>query len=119
MWRAGHAACFAVIPGFTFRRTSITHSTIAASVPAFINSSHSVVFRTSVLVDWLAVFGVVLDDIPRLQATLPSRYTTLIDENIYDDHSWILSFQSAAPGLAPGSIRPSAGMAAYRSSTAS
>ena len=24
------------------------------------------------LVDWLAVFGIVLDDIPRLQATLPS-----------------------------------------------
>jgi transcriptional regulator with XRE-family HTH domain len=58
------------------------------------------------LVDWLAVFGVVLDDIPRLQATLPSRYTTLIDENIYDDHSWALSFQPVASGFAPGSIRP-------------
>ena len=58
------------------------------------------------LVDWLAVFGVVLDDIPRLQATLPSRYTTLIDENIYDDHSWGLSFQPVARGFAPGSIRP-------------
>ena len=58
------------------------------------------------LVDWLAVFGVVLDDIPRLQATLPSRYTTLIDENIYDDHSWALSFQPVAPGFAPGSMRP-------------
>jgi transcriptional regulator with XRE-family HTH domain len=58
------------------------------------------------LVDWLAVFGVVLDDIPRLQATLPSRYTTLIDENIYDDHSWALSFQPVATGFAPGSIRP-------------
>jgi len=58
------------------------------------------------LVDWLAVFGVVLDDIPRLQATLPSRYTTLIDENIYDDHSWALPFQPVASGFAPGSIRP-------------
>lgn len=58
------------------------------------------------LVDWLAVFGVVLDDIPRLQGSLSSRYTTLIDENVYDDQSWVLSFQRVAPNPAPGSIRP-------------
>jgi transcriptional regulator with XRE-family HTH domain len=58
------------------------------------------------LVNWLAVFGVLLDDIPRLQATLPSRYTAIIDENVYDDQSWVLSFQQVAPGLAPGSICP-------------
>jgi hypothetical protein len=58
------------------------------------------------LVDWLAVFGVILNDIPRLQATLPARYTALIDENIYDDQSWILSFQQFASPLLPGSIRP-------------
>jgi transcriptional regulator with XRE-family HTH domain len=58
------------------------------------------------LVDWLAVFGVVLDDIPRLQATLPSRSTALIDENIYDDQSWALSFQQTALVPAPGSIHP-------------
>ena len=55
------------------------------------------------LVDWLAVFGVVLDDIPRLQATLPSRYTTLIDENIYDDHSWVTLVSSRSrPVSLPG-----------------
>jgi transcriptional regulator with XRE-family HTH domain len=58
------------------------------------------------LVDWLAVFGVVLDDIPRLQATLPSRYTSLIDENVYDDQSWVLSFQQIASAFTPGSLRP-------------
>ena len=58
------------------------------------------------LVDWLAVFGVVLDDIPRLQAALPSRSTALIDENVYDDQSWLLSFQQIAPMPVPGSIRP-------------
>jgi transcriptional regulator with XRE-family HTH domain len=58
------------------------------------------------LVDWLAVFGVVLDDIPRLQTTLPSRYTALIDENVYDDQSWILSFQQFGAEFSPGSIRP-------------
>lgn len=58
------------------------------------------------LVDWLAVFGVVLDDIPRLQVTLPTSSTALIDENVYDDQSWVLSFQQVAPVPAPGSIRP-------------
>ncbi len=58
------------------------------------------------LVDWLAVFGVVLDDIPRLQAVLPSLFTTLIDENVYDEQSWVLSFQRIASGIGPGSIRP-------------
>ena len=58
------------------------------------------------LVDWLAIFGVVLDDIPRLQAILPARYTTLIDENVYDDQSWILSFEPIAQGPPAGSLRP-------------
>jgi hypothetical protein len=58
------------------------------------------------LVDWLAIFGVVLDDIPRLQAILPARYTTLIDENVYDDQSWILSFEPIAQGPPGGSLRP-------------
>jgi len=58
------------------------------------------------LVDWLAVFGVVLDEIPRLQATLPSRSTALIDENLYDDQSWFLSFQQIAVRPTPGSIQP-------------
>lgn len=58
------------------------------------------------LVDWLAVFGVVLDDIPLLQASLPARYTTLIDENVYDDQSWVLSFEPVTRGLPEGSLRP-------------
>lgn len=58
------------------------------------------------LVDWLAIFGVVLDDIPRLQATLPARYTTLIDENVYDDRTEILSFEPITRGLPQGALRP-------------
>ncbi len=58
------------------------------------------------LVDWLALFGVVLDDIPRLQAILPARYTTLIDDNVYDDQSWILSFEPITHGPPAGSLRP-------------
>jgi hypothetical protein len=58
------------------------------------------------LVDWLAIFGVVLDDIPRLQAILPARYTTLIDQNVYDDQSWILAFEPITQGPPRGSLRP-------------
>jgi len=58
------------------------------------------------LVDWLSVFGVVLDDIPLLQAILPARYTTLIDENVYDDQTWTLSFEPITRGLPEGSLRP-------------
>jgi len=58
------------------------------------------------LVDWLAVFGVALDDIPRLQASLPSPYTTLIDANVYDDQSWFFSFEQTHAGLPPESLRP-------------
>jgi hypothetical protein len=58
------------------------------------------------LVDWLAIFGILLDDIPRLQATLPARYTTLIDENVYDEQSWILSFDPITQAPHGGSLRP-------------
>jgi hypothetical protein len=58
------------------------------------------------LVDWLAVFGLVLDDIPRLQASLSTRYTTLIDDNLYDQHSAVLSFHRVAREPDRGSIRP-------------
>lgn len=58
------------------------------------------------LADWLAVFGVVLDDIPRLQATLPSRYTTLIDVGAGDERTWVLSFEQVSRGVAAGTLRP-------------
>lgn len=58
------------------------------------------------LVDWLAIFGVVLDDIPLLQATLPARYTTLIDANVYDEQVPGLPFEVVGPGIPDGSLRP-------------
>src|SRR5271155_5670036 len=58
------------------------------------------------LVDWLAVFGVRLDDLPRLQAVLPARYTTLIDSNVYDDQTWVLSFEPIPGGIPENSLRP-------------
>jgi hypothetical protein len=58
------------------------------------------------LVDWLAVFGVILDDIPRLQIALPARYTTVIDDVPYDDQSALLSFERFEPISSQGLIRP-------------
>jgi hypothetical protein len=58
------------------------------------------------MVDWLVVFGLALDDIPRLQAVLPAQYTTLLDTNVYDQQTWMLSFEETAAGHLPGTLRP-------------
>lgn len=58
------------------------------------------------MVDWLAVFGLTLDDITRVQATLPTRYTTLLDANIYDQQTWMLSFQESTPRHFADTLRP-------------
>lgn len=58
------------------------------------------------LVDWLSIFGVILDDLPRLQAVLPARYTTLIDSNVYDDQTWVLSFEPISGRFPQNSLRP-------------
>ncbi len=58
------------------------------------------------LADWLLVFGISLDDIPRLQAILPSRYTTLVDARAGDDLSWELSFEQISPAVPAGFLRP-------------
>jgi hypothetical protein len=58
------------------------------------------------LADWLVVFGIFLDDIPRLQAVLPSRYTTLVDVAVGDDRSGELSFERISPTVAAGFLRP-------------
>jgi len=58
------------------------------------------------LVDWFEAFGVSLDDIPRMQAVLPARYTTLIDGGPYDDRIWRLSFERRAGAFPPASLCP-------------
>lgn len=41
------------------------------------------------LSDCLAVFGLSLDDIPRLQTLFPRRRTLLLDTLVYDENEWI------------------------------
>jgi hypothetical protein len=57
-------------------------------------------------VDWLAVFGFSLDEIPRLEAALPSRRTAFLDNNVYDvaaKTSWFRerSHEAALPPFGP------------------
>ena len=58
------------------------------------------------LVDWFEAFGLPLDDIPRMQAVLPARYTTLIDGGPYDERTWMLSFERRAGVFPPASLCP-------------
>ena len=58
------------------------------------------------LSDWVRLFGVDLENIPRLQASLPSRRTILVDSTLADPYAWIPWFRnrigdSSAPPNAP------------------
>lgn len=49
------------------------------------------------LVDWLAVFGFHLDEIPRLQIKLHSEWTILITPVTYDKEAMVPSFEAIDP----------------------
>ena len=49
------------------------------------------------LYDWLGVFGIDLDQIPRLQLMIPRKRTALLDSSAYDPFAWIPWF-SDRPG---------------------
>jgi hypothetical protein len=58
------------------------------------------------LVDWLHVFGIDLEDIPRLQVLLPRKRTMLIDAALTDTQAWAEWFRSRtskgeSPRIAP------------------
>ena len=44
--------------------------------------------------DWLRVFGIDLEDIPRLQVVLPRKRTILIDSTLTDNEGWVRWFRS-------------------------
>jgi len=50
------------------------------------------------IADWLSVFGLDLEEIPRLQMVLPARLTTLIDGSLIDRQAPMLRFASIASG---------------------
>ncbi len=56
--------------------------------------------------DWLRVFGIDLENVPRLQAILPRKRTALVDNTLTDDQAWVQWFRSRAghgsiPAIAP------------------
>jgi hypothetical protein len=48
------------------------------------------------LADWLRVFGIDLEDIPRLQLVLPRKRSILIDSSLTDTEGWVTWFRSRA-----------------------
>lgn len=58
------------------------------------------------LVDWLALFGFHLDDIPKLQSLLSHRRTVLLDTSVYDPEQWLPWFEArSSPEIVP-SVEP-------------
>lgn len=55
--------------------------------------SHISGYRLS---DWLRVFGIEVEDIPRLQVILPHKRTILIDSSLTDTEAWVMWFRSRA-----------------------
>jgi hypothetical protein len=56
--------------------------------------------------DWLTVFGFHLDDIPRVQAEIPSTRTSLLDRTTYDRAAWIGWFRDAVGASGPPAVAP-------------
>jgi hypothetical protein len=58
------------------------------------------------LFDWLHVFGLDLEQIPRLEILLPTRRTVLLDSTLADPNAWVRWFRNkwdhtSVPAVAP------------------
>jgi hypothetical protein len=58
------------------------------------------------LCDLIAVFGFRLDDIPRLQLSIPWLRTVLLDTSVYDEDQWIPWFAERLPEFSLPAIAP-------------
>jgi hypothetical protein len=56
--------------------------------------------------DWLAVFGIHLEDIPRLHLVLPWPRTVVLDSSVYDQNAWIPWFAERLRSAPDSSIAP-------------
>ena len=77
-----------------------------SSIPAIhqiLALSHITNYRIE---DWLAVFGLNLDLIPRLRLLAPARRTVLLDSSVYDTHAWIPWFADRSLAGTPPPIAP-------------
>jgi hypothetical protein len=58
------------------------------------------------LADWLTVFGLHLDDVPRLRADFPVARTSRLDPTTYDRAAWIGWFRDAPRAADPPAVAP-------------
>jgi hypothetical protein len=77
--------------------------TFSPSVYQLLALSHISGYR---LADWLRVFGFDLEDIPRVQVSLPSKRTLLLDCSLADPEAWVSWLRNkigttAVPPVAP------------------
>lgn len=77
--------------------------TFSPSIYQFFTLSRITGYR---LPDWVRLFGADLENIPRLQTSLPSRRTILVDSSLADPYAWIPWFRNRigdrlAPSIAP------------------
>jgi len=77
---------------------------------SFSPSIHQVVGLSRItgyrLEDWLQVFGVNLESIPRLQVMLPSRRTILLDSSLADPYAWVPWFENQASSKTGPPVAP-------------
>jgi hypothetical protein len=77
--------------------------TFSPSIYQFLALSRITGYR---LPDWVRLFGADLENIPRLQTSLPSRRTILLESSLADPYAWIPRFRNRigdrpAPSVAP------------------
>jgi hypothetical protein len=66
--------------------SDITRASLVPTVGQILALSHITNYRLS---DWLAVFGIDLDAISRLQLVIPRRRTIILDPTVYKASAWI------------------------------
>jgi len=81
----------------------LAHTLSTPTIFQILALSHITDYR---LFDWLAVFGLNLDAISRLQFLIPRQQTTLLDSTVYDTHAWIPWFAERAETGPASSIVP-------------
>jgi hypothetical protein len=77
--------------------------TFSPSIYQFVAFSRITDYRLS---DWLRVFGADLEDIARLQASLPSRRTILLDSSLADPYAWVPWLRNRVGNLPAPPIAP-------------
>jgi transcriptional regulator with XRE-family HTH domain len=98
--RHPHEPAYHLPPNFYFQLSSAGRTPTIHQLSALSQLSN---YR---IADWLQLFGFHLDDISRLQASLPRPRTALLDGTVYDAHATIPWFRDrllrgAAPPVAP------------------